>query len=94
MRAGVEKRSVLGWNKSFPRIRKEFLDEKILYTNGLSEKGTSYFVIILCCRFVTHPSPESGRTNGFHIMLRWRNVPISTPTRLVLVDLMDMVLNL
>ena len=41
---------------------------------------------------MTHPFPESGRTNGCHIILGWRNGQISKPTRLVLVDHMAIVL--
>ena len=83
--------------KIYPIIRQECLDKKLLKKLGMTQH-----VIIqrnppptrFCCRCVTQPYQESGKTNSFHNIVRQRNGQIYMPNILVLVPHMDMVLNL
>ena len=63
-------------------------------TTNYQREVNSYFFISFCCRCVTRPFSESGRKNGFRMILRYRNGQISMPTKLVLVARMAMILNM
>ena len=84
--------------KLFPRSSKQCLYEKLLKKFGMTQRiiRERYFLffISLYCRCVTYPFSESGRTDGFRIILIWRNGQIYTPIRLVLVTHMVMVINM
>ena len=60
--------------KTFPRIMQGCLDKKLLKKFGITQhvirERDFLFFIDFCGRCVTHPFPESGRTNGLCIIMR------------------------